>query len=49
MSDHILRRESVLQPVVRYRDRAHLQRIFGSEIIEPAERLVARLRPPLLV
>jgi hypothetical protein len=49
VSDHILRRESVLQPVVRYRDRAHLQRIFGSEIIEPAERLVARLRPPLLV
>ena len=49
VSDHILRRESVLQPVVRYRDRAHLRQIFVRDVIEPAERLVTRLRPPLLV
>jgi hypothetical protein len=49
VSDHILRRESVVQPVVRYRDRGHLRQIFVRDIIEPAERLVMRLRPPLLV
>jgi hypothetical protein len=48
VSDHILRRDSVLNPVVRYRDRAHLRRIFRSEIVEPAERMVGLLRPPLI-
>lgn len=48
VSDHILRRESVLTPIVRYRDRAHLTRIFRSQVIEPAERMVTALRPPLL-
>ena len=48
VSDHILRRESVLKPVVRYRDRAHLSGIFRVQVIEAAERMVAELRPPLL-
>jgi hypothetical protein len=38
----------VLKPVVRYRDRAHLGGIFLAQVIEPAERMVAELRPPLL-
>lgn len=49
VSDHILRRESVRTPVVRYRDRAHLISIFQAQILEPAERMVLALRPPLLV
>jgi CHAT domain len=49
VSDHILRMGSVLKPVVRYRNPEHLQQIFRREILEPAERLVAELRPPLLV
>lgn len=48
VSDHILRRESVLKPVVRYRDRIHLGTIFRAQVIEPAERMVNELRPPLL-
>ena len=48
VSDHILRRESVLKPVVRYRDLEHLGHIFRAQVIEPAERLVTALRPPLL-
>ncbi|EHR71189.1 hypothetical protein BurJ1DRAFT_2354 [Burkholderiales bacterium JOSHI_001] len=48
VSDHILRRESVLKPIVRYRDRTHLSSIFRTQVIEPAERMVTELRPPLL-
>ncbi len=48
VSDHILRRASVRSPVVRYRDRAHLTSIFRAKVIEPAERMVIALRPPVL-
>jgi hypothetical protein len=48
VSDHILRRESVRTPVVRYRDRAHLTSIFQTQVLEPAERMVIALRPPVL-
>lgn len=48
VSDHILRRESVVKPIVRYRDRAHLMSIFRGQVLEPAERMVIALRPPML-
>jgi hypothetical protein len=49
VSDHILRRASVHNPVVRYRDQAHLATILESAVIRPAEALVQALRPPLLM
>lgn len=49
VSDHILRRESVHGPVVRYRNRKHLAGILEAEVIAPAERLYKRLSPPVLM
>ena len=49
VSDHILRRQSVHLPVVRYRSRKHLAGILEEQVIAPAERLYARLAPPVLM
>lgn len=49
VSDHILRRQSVHGPVVRYRSRKHLADILEDQVIAPAERLYARLAPPVLM
>jgi hypothetical protein len=48
VADNILRRESV-SPVVRYRDRGHLRSILDQEILAPAEKLYAELKPRVLL
>jgi hypothetical protein len=45
VADHILRRQSVLKPVVEYEDEAHLTKILDSKILGPAEKLRAELNP----
>jgi hypothetical protein len=48
VSDHILRRDSVLKPIVRYRDVPHLLSMLDAQIIQPAEALYSKLRPGAL-
>lgn len=45
VADNILRRESVVKPVVKYRDQAHLLDVLEEQVLEPAERLYAQLNP----
>ena len=45
VADNVLRRESVVKPVVKYRDRAHLLDVLEKQVLEPAERLYAKLNP----
>jgi hypothetical protein len=45
VADNILRRSSVLRPVVQYRDLAHLMNIFDSDVLAPAEALYTLLNP----
>ena len=49
VSDHILRRASVHEPVVKYRDLAHLLKILDAQVLSPAEKLYGELAPPALV
>lgn len=44
VSDNILRRSSVLRPVVQYRDLAHLVEILDSQVLAPAEALFKTLK-----
>jgi len=48
VSDHILRRESVTKPVVRYRDGPHLIEILEEQVLTPAEMLHRRLKPVMV-
>jgi hypothetical protein len=45
VSDHILRRDSVSKPIVRYRDVKHLLSIMDQQVLAPAEALYGQLRP----
>jgi hypothetical protein len=47
--DHILRRDSVSKPIVRYRDVKHLRSIIDQQVLAPAEVLYGQLRPGALV
>jgi len=48
VSDHILRRGSVLEQVVKYRDLPHLLTILDAQVLQPAEALYGELAPPAL-
>jgi hypothetical protein len=48
VSDHVLRRTNVLNPVIAYRDIDHLLAVLDDAIVAPAEALYDRLRPPPL-
>jgi hypothetical protein len=45
VADNILRRDSVVKPVVTYRNEAHLLAIFDEQVLAPAEALFAELNP----
>ncbi|MCL4846855.1 MAG: CHAT domain-containing protein [Acidobacteria bacterium] len=45
VADHILRRASVVTPVVEYRDAAHLVSILDRRVLAPAEARYAELNP----
>jgi hypothetical protein len=48
VSDHILRRESVVKPVVRYRNVKDLLAVLDDEVLAPAEALYEELKPGAL-
>jgi hypothetical protein len=48
VSDHIMRRESVHKPIVKYRDLAHLLKVLDAQVLGPAEVLYEALSPPVL-
>lgn len=45
VSDHVLRRPSVVTPIVEYRDVAHLVGMLGARVLAPAEAKLAALNP----
>jgi hypothetical protein len=49
VADNILRRPSVTNPVVQYRDEAHLLDILGKQVLAPAEVLYAALKPRAVI
>jgi hypothetical protein len=49
VADNILRRPSVTNPVVQYRDEAHLLDILDKQVLAPAEVLYAALKPRAVI
>jgi hypothetical protein len=47
VSDHILRRSSVVTPIVEYRDAAHLVSMLDDRVLAPAEARYLELNPLL--
>jgi hypothetical protein len=45
VADNILRRDSVLKPIVKYRNQDHLIKILDEQVLAPAEALYAKLHP----